>query len=76
MYLDWIAAFFGFLGMYFLSTKNKYGFICHTVMSILWAIVGFQTEAYGLVVSSVVFIFLNIGCFWKWKKSEQTKIKK
>ena len=70
MYLDWVAAAFGFIGMYFLGKKNKYGFICHTIMSVLWAIVGIQTGAYGLLLSSVVFVFLNLGCFWKWKKSE------
>ena len=71
MYIDWLAAFVGFFGMYLLSKKNKYGFIAHSVMSLLWAIVGLQTGAYGLLLSSVVFFFLNLGCFWKWWKGEK-----
>lgn len=71
MYLDWAAAATGFIGMYFLSKKNKYGFIFHAVTSILWIFVGIKTGAYGLAIGSGVYVFLNLGCFWKWKKSER-----
>lgn len=69
--LDWIAAVMGILGMYFLSKKNKCGFIIQAIMCLLWVAVGVLTGIQGLIVSSVIFFFLNIGCYYKWCKNEK-----
>ena len=71
--IDWIAAFVGFYGTWLLRKKNKNGFLWLTLMSVLWTIVGLLTMTYGLMFSSVVFLFLNIYCYWEWRREDKSE---
>ena len=71
MIIDWIAAIIGFYGTYLLRKKKKSGFIYLAIMSVFLCVVGLLTTTYGLMLSSFVFIFLNMLNYWEWGKDEE-----
>ncbi len=73
--IDWIAAFIGFYGTLLLRKKKKNGFLWLVVMSVLWCIIGFQVMKYGLIFSSLGFIFLNLLGYLEWRKDNEKKEK-
>lgn len=75
--MDIIAAIFGVLGSIVLSIGSpKYiphGFVCHIIGSIGWGIFGLQLEVYSLVISSVMFLVIEIVGLHRWIRYNRRK---
>jgi len=70
MFLDWLAAAFALVGVYFLGNKNKYGFIICMVSCAIWIIVALSIGVYGLLLEVIPLFLLNIYNFNKWRQKE------
>ena len=67
--LDWIDAIYTILGIYFLSTKNKLGFILNAVGAISGFILFIILNSYPFMVLNIILVGLNLYGYLKWKNS-------
>jgi nicotinamide riboside transporter PnuC len=64
--MDWIAAAFVIFSVYLTGRKNRWGWVVAGIGAILFMIVAFQKEVYGMIALDVVLIIMNIINFIKW----------
>ena len=67
--MDWLAGLFELFGLYILGNKKTFGFILNICGNIIWIVVAFKMQIYGLLLVVVPAIFINIRNYKKWKKS-------
>lgn len=69
-FIQWIAIFLSFLGIYLNIKKIKWSFIIWTIGNLIWIYINFIS---GLPVQSLLFIgysVVNLYGFYKWRKNE------
>ena len=68
---DWLAAVTLLLFTYFMSNKNKLGFIFGVISGLSWIAFGFISESMATIIANTIFVFLNIRGLLKWKKNSR-----
>lgn len=71
MVIDWIAAGITLVSVYMIGCKRKSGFLIGGIGCIAWCFVGLNTKAYGMLGSSIPLFFMNLYCWFKWRKQEK-----
>ena len=66
LFLSLLTAVLTIVGHYMLTNKNRWGFVVSLTNQIPWTILTSLTGAYGGVVISAFFIYLNIRGWRKW----------
>lgn len=76
MYIDLIAAVFEIFGMWLIGNKKRRGFISCMMCSILWVVVAYKTELYGLGIIAVVCFGIHIRNYRKWGRLATKEVEK
>lgn len=66
---DWVGMVATFASLYLLGEKKWYGFIFGAIASAAWAIFSYMAGSWASLIANVVFFFLNLVNFWKWKRN-------
>ena len=69
--MDIIAGLLILVGIYLIGEKNRMGFVACVGGNILW--MGYAVmshSAYGIFLSAIPSLILNINCYFKWKKED------
>ncbi len=61
------------IGMYLLSEKDKLGFVIFTFAEISILYLGLVTQNYGLAITGLLYILMNIYGYIKWEKEDATE---
>lgn len=64
--LDILVFVFGVLGAILLIYKQKIGFICFILHSILWFVLSLHSHNIMSAVTCIVFIFIDLFGYLKW----------
>ncbi len=56
------------IGMLFIANRNKMGFVVFLFVEASMAYIGVATANYGLVLTAVVYLCMNIYSYVKWTK--------
>ena len=66
--LDWIAGGLELVGLFMTGCRVRWGFLTSMSGCVLWTIVAVQTGVYGLLLTVIPAIALNLLNFWKWSR--------
>ena len=55
------------VGVYLLTSKNRWGFVVSLLNQPVWVILALMTGAYGTLILSVAMVILAIRGWRKWK---------
>jgi nicotinamide riboside transporter PnuC len=66
--IDWLATICGLTGVYLLGSRKRYGFIVMMAASTSWFMVGVLIGSLPLMLGSVVFFFLHVRGWFKWRR--------
>lgn len=58
-------------GVFLLSKKNKYGWLCHILGGSGWTIIGFMANYTSLWFWGIIFLILDSRGYWLWTKMEK-----
>ena len=64
--IDWGALLFGLMGCYFITRKNRTGFIFSTLGCICGLIVAFMSGQYGFIVYNIILIVMMARGYRAW----------
>ena len=66
--LDWGDAVFSMLGIYFLSRKNRIGFVFNAVGAVSGLVLFTWLNSYPFMGLNVILIYLNLVGYARWKR--------
>jgi len=67
--MDFVASLITLIGIYVLGEKHKLGFLICAFGNILWIVYPLIARtSYGLLLSAIPALILNLVSFYKWKK--------
>ena len=72
--LSFIAPAVTALGLWFIGNKKKYGFLVGISAEVFWMLLGWFSEAYGLVFWSLIFTFLYLRNYLKWSNAKIKRV--
>jgi|DEB0MinimDraft_10_1074344.scaffolds.fasta_scaffold01596_9 nicotinamide riboside transporter PnuC len=70
--LDILGLIFGVTGAVLVGNLNRYGFLCFFLGSTFHGSLGYLQSNYGLMLTCVIFICIDIYYFIKWKNNEKS----
>lgn len=71
--MDLIAGFLELLAKIIVGQKSRWGWALHIFASIMWTVIAFRTQIYGLLIITVPAMFINSYYFLKWRKNGNTE---
>jgi lipid-A-disaccharide synthase-like uncharacterized protein len=71
VYWSWVLMFAGVTGMYLVGLKLKAGWVVNILGHGLWITYAIQTEQYGFLVSSAVYITVFTRNWFLWSREEK-----
>lgn len=66
--LDWLTMFFGLMGAYLLSSRNRMGFVFNTVGCFCALAVAILSGQIGFIVYNLVFVAVMVRGYMNWQK--------
>lgn len=67
--MDLIAGFLELLAKIIVGQKSRWGWALHIFAGILWTVIAFRTQIYGLLIITAPAMFINSYYFLKWRKN-------
>ena len=68
--LDWIAGAFTLWAIHALGEQKRSGFVLMIVGNACWIALGVLTDLWGMIILNVVFVFMNLRGYSRWKHKE------
>jgi len=68
--LDVLAGIFELGGKIVVGNKRWEGYLLHLISGILWTIVAFKTELYGLLIITLPSFVINVRNAVKWYREK------
>jgi nicotinamide riboside transporter PnuC len=69
--MSWLLTFYSLLGVWLIGRKNIAGWLVGLSCQLLWLFYAITTKQYGFVVSAVVFGWVYVINYLKWKNEEE-----
>ena len=66
-----IGYFYIALGVWLLSYKNKYGWMCRFVGEGIWIVLGITMQITSIWMWGILFMFLDTKGYYKWSNGEK-----
>lgn len=73
--IDILGFFLGITGAILVGQKKYLGFLFFMLHSVCYGVIAIIDSRYGLLFTCVVFFFIDLNYFFKWKTSGSTSIK-
>ncbi len=67
--VDWLAMTMTFSSLYLLGQKSRIGFVFGILANISWFTFGIMAHSIANSIANVIFVFLNIRGYRRWRKS-------
>ncbi len=65
--LQTVATALTIISAWMIGNKNRWAFVVFGAANVLWFVWGFAVDAYGVVLSNVVFLAVNVRNYRRWR---------